>query len=116
MALEVKIRGTWRTVEQGYSITHQAGAVATTKLNIKMETGDDAIKSFDRVDVYLDIAGTDYLIFNGVVKTVDTPIWSTTYEAEVYPVHVVSVDTVFNYRRVSRNWYGKTYSEIITDL
>lgn len=104
MALSAKINGvTYRCVND-YSIKEQSGAVSTTSINVLLGANPVPLM-LQQVQLYIDGA----LFFAGLVQSVGTPEYSTTYETQVFRLSVSSLESLFNMRLVTKNFYYYTY-------
>jgi len=105
MALEIKIGGTTYRGTTDYSIKQQGGAVSTTSLNVLLES--HAVPLVLQVaQVYLD--GT--LFFSGLIQSVSTPEYSSTYETNVFSIDVSSLECLMNHRLMTKNFYYYSYT------
>lgn len=104
MALSAKINGvTYRCVND-YSIKEQSGAVSTTSINVLLGANPVPLM-LQQVQLYIDGS----LFFAGLVQSVGTPEYSTTYETQVFSLSVSSLEVLFNMRIVTKNFYYYTY-------
>lgn len=111
MALSVVISGVTYVGLDTYQIKQQAGAVSSTSVEVRVDA--QAIPT-PLQSCSLVVDGTT--VFAGLIKSVGYPEHQTGYEAKVYSLEVVSIETVLTFRLANKNWYNKTYSQIVTDI
>ena len=105
MALSIKIGGTTYRGTADYSIKQQGGAVSTTSLGVLLESNPVPLV-LQVAQVYLDST----LFFTGLIQSVSTPEYSSTYETKIFSIEVSSLECLMNHRLVTKNFYYYSYT------
>ena len=112
MAFSVLISGENYRVANSYSITELAGSVSNSSLDVLVEAGQDVPPSLQDVQILND--GTPF--FFGIIKSVQSPDFSSGYESKRYRLSVLSGESVFNNRLASEAFENKYTHEIVQSL
>jgi hypothetical protein len=105
MALSVKIGTiTYRCVDD-YAIRQQGGAVSTTTLHVLLGANPVPLV-FQTAQILL---GTT-AFFLGIIQHIGTPEYSTKYESNIFAIEVSSLEALFNFRYVTKNFYTSSYA------
>ena len=112
MDIKCFIHGEEYRLADTYSITQQGGAVSSSSIDIKVETGKDVPRSLMDVTLYFDTTP----FFWGIIQSAETMEFSTAYEPIRYRLEILSGETIFNNRLVSDSFIGKYTHEIIDYL
>lgn len=111
MAIEVKISGTTYRAADDFIIRQQAGAVSLSTVSILKET-NPIPQPLQAAQILID----ETPVFYGIISTVQDPLTSTGYEPRRYTIDIQSMEVIFNFRLVKRNWYNQRIDQIITDI
>ncbi|MEL7555657.1 MAG: hypothetical protein AAGU26_05730 [bacterium] len=111
MAIEVKISGTTYRAADDFIIRQQAGAVSLSTVSILKET-NPIPQPLQAAQILID----ETPVFYGIISTVQDPPTSTGYEPRRYTIDIQSMEVIFNFRLVKRNWYNQRIDQIITDI
>ena len=112
MDIKCFIHGEEYRLADTYSITQQGGAVSSSSIDIKVNTGQDVPRSLMDVTLYFDTTP----FFWGIIQSAETMEFSTAYEPIRYRLEILSGETIFNNRLVSESFIGKYTHEIIEFL
>lgn len=112
MDIKCLIHGEEYRLADTYSITQQGGAVSSSSIDIKVESGQDVPRSLMDVTLYFDTTP----FFWGIIQSAETMEFSTAYEPIRYRLEILSGETIFNNRLVSDSFIGKYTHEIIEYL
>ena len=112
MDIKCFIHGEEYCLADTYSITQQGGAVSSSSIDIKVNTGQDVPRSLMDVTLYFDTTP----FFWGIIQSAETMEFSTAYEPIRYRLEILSGETIFNNRLVSESFIGKYTHEIIEFL
>lgn len=109
--VEAKISGVTYRVTNTISLTQQAGAVAEAHLDLDT-TNKGIPQSLQSVQVTID--GTP--VFAGIINSVERPTYNSGYEPPTVSIDAQSLEVIFNFRTIKRNWYNKYIHEIVQDI
>lgn len=113
MKFKILIGGvTYRTLDS-YSIKEQAGSVSSSSIGVKAEEGKPIPKILQDVQILDEM---DNPFFAGIIQSVDSPNFSTSFEKKNYNLEILSMESIFNNRIISDAYQTKTTEEIVTDL
>lgn len=111
MAVEVKISGTTYKAADDFTIRQQAGAVSLSTISV-LRGANPAPQPLQAAQILIDSVP----VFYGIIATVQDPATSTGHEPRRYTIDVQSMEVIFNFRLVKRNWYNQRIDQIITDI
>jgi|GEM_PF-5153209 len=111
MAIEVKISGTTYRAADDFIIRQQAGAVSLSTVSILKET-NPIPQPLQAAQILIDGIPE----FSGIIATVQDPPTSTGYEPRRYTLDIQSMEIIFTFRLVKRNWYNQRIDQIILDI
>ena len=98
-------------VTDKYSIREQIGQVSSSSFEVKLENNPVPLT---HMKVRLD-KGTE-VFYNGIISSVNTPTFSTKFETDIYPITVMSLETIFTRRLASNVFVEKYTHEIVESL
>ena len=94
-----------------YTIREQVGQPSTSAIEIKLD-GKDLPVSHTKIVLKDD----GVAFYAGYINKVDTPTYSSTFETDIVPIEIISLETIFTRRIVSEAYVSKFTHEIIEDL
>lgn len=111
MDLELYINDVEYRVTTRYSIKEQIGQVSTSTFDVQLQENDVPL-THSKVELKYN----EEVFYNGLISSVNSPTYSTTYETDIYPITVVSLETIFT-RRLASNAFSEKYThEIVQQL
>ena len=112
MALSVEISGVSYRMENNFSIQQQAGAVSSSDIVIQVLPNQDVPRSYSECTIYDDTTP----IFWGIVQAIESPEFSSGFEARKYRLQLQSGEAVLNNRLVSEAFTNQTTTDIVNAL
>jgi len=112
MAVTVEISGESYKTADNYLVKQQAGAISLSNVDILVLPGQAVPQSMESVQILFDSVPQ----FFGIIESVDSPDFSSGYEARRYRLSLQSGEVVFKWRLVAESYVGKYTHEIISDL
>lgn len=112
MAVTVEISGESYRTASNYLVKQQSGAISLSNIDVLVEPGQSVPRSMEAVQILFDSVPQ----FFGIIESVDSPDFSTGYEAKRYRLSLQSGEVIFKWRLVAESYVGKYTHEIINDL
>ena len=111
MELKLYLNGVEFNFTNRYTIREQVGQPATSTIDVKLE-GNGLPVSHTKAEIKKD----GNIIYAGYINKVDTPTYSSSFETDIVPLELISLETIFTRRIVSEVYKTKLTHEIIEDL
>ena len=112
MAIKLYISGVEYNFTDSFLIREQSGASASSQIDVSPI--GDALPPVSWQSVVMEEDGAPF--FYGIIQSVDTPEFISKYNWFIYPITVLSGESIFNNRLVSESFNGKYTHEIIDYL
>ena len=112
MAIKLYISGVEYNFTDSFLIREQSGASASSQIDVSPI--GDALPPVSWQSVVMEEDGAPF--FYGIIQSVDTPEFVSKYNWLIYPITVLSGESIFNNRLVSESFNGKYTHEIVDYL
>ena len=113
MEFKIYINDIEYKTSDNYSITQQSGSVSNSTIDVLVLDGQVIPQSLMKVEI---LDENDNIFFCGIIESVQSPEFSTTYEVRRYRLNINSLETIFNNRLVSDAFEEKYTHEIVQTL
>jgi len=111
MALNVRIGAYDYACAEDFSIRQQGGTISSTELTVKIGNNPRPI-SLQSCQITID--GTP--VFAGIINRVESMEINTGYEERDVKLSIQSMEVIFSWRTITKNYYNKYIHEIVQDI
>lgn len=111
MALNVRIGAYNYSCADNYNIRQQGGTISSTELTVRIGSNPRPI-SLQSCQIIID--GTP--VFAGIINRVESMEISTGYEERDVKLSIQSMEVIFSWRMITKNYYNKYINEIVQDI
>lgn len=108
------ITGVEYPITTDYSIKERVGQTTMADISVRIDEGEALPVSQQLVEITESDGTTP--VYTGIIQAVDSPVWSSGYEAYIVDITCKSLDVLFDNRIVNEAFENKTTTEIVNSL